>query len=46
MQGRGKSVAYIPVVTEHVDELLNNILHYLLYQLKYMQAVKHSLDEI
>ncbi len=39
-------MAYKLVVTEHADELLDNILHYLLYQLKNEQAAKHLLDEI
>lgn len=39
-------MAYKLVVTEHADELLDNILHYLFYQLKNEQAAKHLLDEI
>ena len=39
-------MAYKLVVTEHADELLDNSLHYLLYQLKNEQAAKHLLDEI
>lgn len=39
-------MAYKLIVTEHADELLDNILHYLLYQLKSEQAAKHLLDEI
>lgn len=39
-------MAYELVVTEHTDELLDNILYYLLYQLKNEQAAKHLLDEI
>ena len=39
-------MAYNLVVTEHADELLDNILHYLLYQLKNKQAVQHLLNEI
>lgn len=39
-------MAYKLVVTEHADELLDNILHYLLYQLKNEQAAKHLLNEI
>lgn len=39
-------MAYNLCVTEHADELLNNILHYLIFQLKNQQAAKHLLDEI
>ncbi len=39
-------MAYKLNVTEHADELLDNILHYLLYQLKNKQAARHLLDEI
>lgn len=39
-------MAYRLVVTEHANELLDNILHYLLYQLKNEPAAKHLLDEI
>ena len=39
-------MAYRLVVTEHAHELLDNILHYLIYQLKNEQAAKHLLDEI
>lgn len=39
-------MAYKLIVTEHADELLDNILHYLFYQLKNKQAAKHLLDEI
>jgi len=37
---------YKLIITERADELLDNILHYLLYQLKNEQAAKHLLDEI
>lgn len=33
-------------ITEHADELLNHILHYLVYQLKNKQAASHLLDEM
>ncbi len=39
-------MAYKLNVTEHADELLDHILHYLLYQLKNKQAARHLLDEI
>ena len=39
-------MAYKLIVTEHADELLYNILRYLIYQLKNEQATIHLLDEI
>lgn len=39
-------MAYKLIVTEHADELLDSILHYLIYQLKNEQAAAHLLDEI
>ncbi len=39
-------MAYKLVVTEHADELLDNLIHYLIYQLKNGQAAAHLLDEI
>ena len=39
-------MAYKLIVTEHVDELLDNILRHLIYQLKNEQAAVHLLDEI
>lgn len=39
-------MAYNLVVTEHANKLLDNILHYLIYQLKNKQAAKHLLDEM
>lgn len=39
-------MAYNLSVTEHSDELLDNILHYLIYQFKNEQDAKHLLDEI
>ncbi len=39
-------MAYKLSVTEHADELLDNILHHLIYQLKNKQAAVHLLDEI
>ena len=37
---------YNLVITEHAEELLDNIIYYLLYKLKSEQAVKHLLDGI
>ena len=39
-------MAYKLIVTEHAEELLNTILHYLIYQLKNRQAAVHLLDEM
>ena len=39
-------MAYKLIVTERADELLDNILQYLIYQLKNEQAAAHLLDEI
>ncbi|MCM1187442.1 MAG: type II toxin-antitoxin system RelE/ParE family toxin [Lachnoclostridium sp.] len=39
-------MAYKLIVTEHADKLLNNILRYLIYQLKNEQAGIHLLEEI
>ena len=39
-------MAYELIVTEHANELLDNILHHLIYQLKNKQAALHLLDEI
>ncbi|MCM1143651.1 MAG: type II toxin-antitoxin system RelE/ParE family toxin [Blautia sp.] len=39
-------MAYKLVVTEHADKLLDNILHYLIHQLKNEQAAIHLLDEM
>ena len=39
-------MAYNLSVTERAEELLDNILHHLIYQFKSKQAVKHLLDEI
>ena len=39
-------MAYNLIVTEHADELLDNILHYLVYQLRNEQAARHLLDEV
>lgn len=39
-------MAYNLIVTERADELLDNILYHLVYQLKSKQAARHLLDEI
>ncbi len=39
-------MTYKLTITEHAEKLLDNILHYLLYQLKNEQAARHLLDEI
>ncbi len=39
-------MAYELIVTEHAADLMDNILNYLIYQLKNKQAAKHLLDEI
>ena len=39
-------MAYRLIITEHADELLDRILHYLIYQLKNEQAAAHLLDEM
>jgi len=39
-------MAYKLNVTEHADELLDNLMYYLIYRLKNKQAAKHLLDGI
>lgn len=39
-------MAYNLIVTERADELLDHILHHLIYQFKSEQAARHLLDEI
>ncbi|MCH5262441.1 MAG: type II toxin-antitoxin system RelE/ParE family toxin [Lachnospiraceae bacterium] len=39
-------MAYKLIITEHADELLDNLVYHLLYRLKNQQAAKHLLDEI
>lgn len=39
-------MAYKLNITEHADELFDNLLHYLLHQLKSEQAAKHLLHGI
>ena len=43
---RGQSMDYKLVISEHADELLDNIVYYLLYRLKSEQAVRHLLEGI
>ena len=46
LEKRGQSMAYKLNVTEHADELLDNLTYYLIYRLKNKQAAKHLLDGI
>lgn len=39
-------MAYKLIVTEHADELLDNLVYHLLFRLKNQQAAKHLLDGI
>ncbi|MBD5477975.1 MAG: type II toxin-antitoxin system RelE/ParE family toxin [Lachnospiraceae bacterium] len=39
-------MAYELIVTEHADELLDNLVQHLLYRLKSEQAARHLLDGI
>lgn len=39
-------MAYKLTVTEHADELLDNLVYHLLYRLKSEQAARHLLDGI
>ncbi len=39
-------MAYKLVISEHADELLDNLVYYLLYRLKGLQAARHLLDGI
>lgn len=39
-------MAYKLVITEHADELLDNLIHHLLFRLKSEQAARHLLDGI
>lgn len=43
---RGQSMAYKVIVSEHADELLDNLVYYLIYRLKNKQAAEHLLDSI
>lgn len=40
----GQSMGYKLVISEYADELLNNLINYLIYRLKNEQAAKHLLD--
>lgn len=37
---------YRLVITEHAEELLDNLIYYLLYKLKNEQAAKHLLNGV
>ena len=39
-------MAYRLNITEHANDLLDNILYYLIFQLKNKQAAEHLMDEI
>ena len=39
-------MVYKLVISEHADELLDNLVYYLLYRLKSEQAARHLLDGI
>ena len=39
-------MAYKLAITEHADQLLDNLMHHLLYRLKNEQAARHLLDGI
>lgn len=39
-------MAYKLIVTEHADELLDNLVYHLIYRLKNQQAAEHLLNEI
>lgn len=39
-------MAYKLVISEYADELLNNLIYYLIYRLKNEQAARHLLDGI
>ena len=39
-------MAYKLIVTEHADELLDNLVYHLLHQLKNEQAARHLLNGI
>ena len=43
---RGQSMGYKLVVSEYADELLNNLIYYLIYRLQNEQAAKHLLAGI
>ena len=39
-------MTYKLIVTEHADELLDNLVHHLLYHLKNQQAAKHYISPV
>lgn len=41
---RGQNIAYRLNVTEHAEELLDNLVYHLIYRLKSEQAARHLLD--
>lgn len=41
---QGQGMAYKLNITEHADELLDNLVYHLIYRLKNIQAAKHLLD--
>lgn len=43
---REQSMDYKLVISEHADELLDNLVYYLLYRLKSEQAARHLLEGI
>lgn len=43
---QGQSMDYKLVISEHADELLDNLVYYLLHRLKNEQATRHLLDGI
>lgn len=44
LEKRGQSMAYKLNVTEHANELLDNLVYHLIYRIKNKQAAKHLLD--
>ena len=46
LEKRGQSMAYRLNVTEHADELLDNLVYHLVNRLKNKQAARHLLDSI
>ena len=41
-----QSMGYKLIISEYADELLNNLIYYLIYRLKNGQSAKHLLDGI
>ena len=46
LEKRGQSMAYKLNVTEHANELLDNLVYHLIYRLQNKQAAMHLLDKI